>query len=327
MKKVLLVMFLSCLFLTGCNKYNQKNIINEMNDKIKDGYKLKGNLSVVNNDETYNYLVEVSYKKNNYYKVILKNEFNNQTQVILRNNDGVYVLTPALNKSFRFQSDWPYNNSQIYLLDMLVNDIKNDKKATIKTTKDNIIVETKVNYPNNTNLIKQKAIFNKKLNIKEITVYDKNKVQQMKMTFDKVTYKPKFSKNEFSVDSVINNEKTSTVETGSLEDVVYPLFLPTGTKLTKEERIKKQNGERVIMNYDGEKSFLLVEETAEAFNEFTIIPTSGEPLPLMDTLGIITSNSLAWTSAGIDYYLVSDVMDKEEMIEIAQSITGTISVK
>ena len=326
MKKLLLLIFLSCLFITGCNKYNQKNIVNELNNKIKNGYKLTGKLSVVNNDETYDYTVNVTYR-NSYYKVSLKNDFNNQTQIILKNADGVYVLTPALNKSFRFQSDWPYNNSQIYLLDMLINDIKKDKKSTIKNNKNSIVIETKVNYPNNNNLKKQKIVLNKNLKLEEVSVYDKNGLQIMNMIFDKVSYSPSISKDEFNIDNVISNEKATTTETSNLEDVIYPLFLPTGTKLTKEERIKKNNGERVIMNYDGEKSFLLVEETTEAFNEFTIIPTSGEPFPLMDTLGVMTDNSLSWTSEGIDYYLGSDVMDKEEMVEIAQSITGTISVK
>lgn len=326
MRKILLLVFLSCLLVTGCNNYSQKNIVKEMNNKIANGYKLTGSLSVINNDETYNYLVDVYYKRGNYYKVILKNTLNNQSQIILKNKDGVYVLTPALNKSFRFQSDWPYNNSQIYLLDMLINDVKKDKNPTIKKNKE-ITIETKVNYPNNTSLIKQKIILNRKLKVKEVSVYNKNKVRIMNMKFDKIIYSPKFSKDEFSIDSIASNEKKDVTTTSSLEDVIYPLFLPTGTKLTKEERVKKKNGERVIMNYDGEKSFLLVEETADVFNEFTIIPTSGEPLPLMDTLGIVTNNSLSWTSSGIDYYLVSDVMAKEEMIEIAQSITGTISVK
>ena len=37
-------------------------------------------------------------------------------QIILKNPEGVFVVTPALNKSFKFQSDWPNNTSQIYLL-------------------------------------------------------------------------------------------------------------------------------------------------------------------------------------------------------------------
>ena len=105
------------------------------------------------------------------------------------------------------------------------------------------------------------------------------------------------------------------------------MFLPNGTKLVDEEKIDKSNGQRVIMSYDGEKSFLLVEETAEVFNDFTVVPTSGEPFMLMDTFGVMTDNSISWTSGGVDYYIVSDVMSGEELVEIAQSITGVIAIK
>ena len=95
----------------------------------------------------------------------------------------------------------------------------------------------------------------------------------------------------------------------------------------EENQVNKNNGKRIIMNYDGEKSFLLVEETEDVFNEFTIIPTYGEPCLLMDTFGVASDNSLSWNSGGVDFYLVSDVMDKDEMVEIAQSITGIVSMK
>ncbi len=51
--------------------------------------------------------------------------------MILKNDDGVYVLTPALNKSFKFQSEWPENSSQAYLFESLVKDITEDKSATL----------------------------------------------------------------------------------------------------------------------------------------------------------------------------------------------------
>ena len=57
------------------------------------------------------------------FKVSLINNSTNHEQVILRNDDGVFVLTPSLNKSFKFQSDWPYNNSQIYLLGSIIDDL------------------------------------------------------------------------------------------------------------------------------------------------------------------------------------------------------------
>ena len=77
------------------------------------------------------------------------------------------------------------------------------------------------------------------------------------------------------------------------------------------------------MTFDGEKPFLLVEETANIEEEMTIVPTYGEPYMLIDTVGAMTENSLTWTSGGIEYYIVSDVMNQDELIEVAGSI-GTL---
>ena len=335
MKKIILIVLMFSLLLTGCGRVSQKSVVNDFKKKFdkSSGYQLHGELLVNNNDDTYTYDISVCFKKDDYYKVTLTNTANDHTQVILKNEDGVYVLTPSLNKSFRFQSDWPYNNSQIYLINALVNDMVNDKKLEFQVKDNQYIFKTNVEYPNNSKLVKQKIILNKNLNLKKVIVYDSDGVDAMTMTFDKIKYSPKFSKDEFKIESIIDVGKDdslideTTKETGSLEDVIYPLFVPSGTKLVDEERIKKENGERVIMNYDGEKSFLLVEETADVFREFTIIPSSGEPYPLMDTMGVMTNNSLSWTSGGVEFYLVSDVMSKDEMVEVAQSITGIVSMK
>jgi len=53
----------------------------------------------------------------------------------------------------------------------------------------------------------------------------------------------------------------------------------------------------------------------------------GEPCLLMDTLGVINDNSLYWTSGGVDYYLISDVLNQTELLEVAGSINGIVSMK
>ena len=387
MKRIFIILFICCLLITGCSdtKNIKKNFVNRVDGA--NSYKLNGTLSINNNDDVYNYSVEVGYKKDDYYKVTLRNKANNHVQIILKTDDGVYVLTPSLNKSFKFQSDWPYNNSQIYLLDAISSDIKNDKDSEISKKDNKYFLMTKVNYSNNSRLIKQKLEFDEEFNLSKVIVYDKDGIEVMTMKFDKIKLNCKFSKEYFDVDSIIdsestttesdnknesnttkdsnkdnekntdnktsnntnetnkntinndrnsntnnnntsnNNETNNTKTTGRLDDIVYPLFLPSGTKLVDEERVKKDNGERVIMTYEGEKSFLLVEETMDVFNEFTIIPSSGEPFQLMDTLGVMTNNSLSWSSGTTDYYLVSDVMSKDEMIEVAQSIGNVNSLK
>lgn len=326
MKKIILFLVI-CLLLTGCGKINKNEVVNKFKDKFNksSGYKLNGELMINNNDEVYNYNVEVFYKKKDNYKVILNNTSNNHTQVILKNKNGVYVLTPSLNKSFKFQSDWPYDNSQIYLLDSLIKDIERDKKIDFLNKNDKYIIKTGVKYPNNTKLVYQNLVFSKDLELEKVLVYDKDDEEVMNIKFNKIKYSPKFKKDEFELDSILSDSEVE--ETSSFDDVIYPLFVPEGTKLVNENSIDKDNGKRVIMNYDGEKSFVLVEESASVFSDFTIIPTLGEPLLLQDTLGIITDNSLSWTSGGVDFYLVSDVLSQDEMIEVAESVTGVVSMK
>ena len=118
-------------------------------------------------------------------------------------------------------------------------------------------------------------------------------------------------------DNTNNNEQT----TSTLEDIIYPLYIPTGTVLTSSEKVSKTDGERVIMTFDGEKPFLLVEETSSIEDEFSIIPTYGEPYLLIDTVGALTDSSISWSSNGIDYYLVSDVMSQDELLDIARSVS------
>lgn len=310
-------------FLCGCGKIDDKDVVKELEKNItnKVGYKLEGTLEILNNDEVYVYDISVGHKKDDYYKVVLTNQSNNHSQVILKNYDGVFILTPSLNKSFKFQSDWPYNNSQIYLLDKVLEDINNDAEYKFKKTDKGFEIINKVNYPNNKNLVKEKIVLDDKYNIKKIYVYDADDLICMKMVFDDIDYSPKFSNDYFEIDEIMSTFEIEEVkETSIFEETMYPLFIPDGTKLTNEERIKTDFGERVILTFEGDKSFLLVEETASVEEEFTIIPTFGEPYQLMDTLGVMTDTSLSWTSNGVEYYLISEVMEKDELIEVAQSI-------
>lgn len=332
MKKFIpLVLLIVSIILTGCGKNSEKNIINDIKKKVDklSTYQLDGDLEIVNNDDTYRYKVDVSYKKPDNYKVSLTNTSNNYEQVILKNSDGVYVITPSLNKSFKFQSDWPYNNSQIYLLNSLIDDINSDDEKEFKQNKDNYIITTDVNYPNNKKLIKQRIVFDKKLNLKQVKVIDENNIPMMTLKVDDIDYSPTFSKKFFSVNEVLKSSvsESNTKKTSLLEDTIYPLFLPKGTKLSQEEKVTKDNGSRIIMTFDGDKPFVLVEESANKYDEMTIVPTYGEPFMLMDTVGAMTDNSITWTSGGIEYYIVSDVLSQDELLEVAQSINVLPTMK
>ena len=327
MKKVFLVLLsVCCMFITGCFGNNSNDVLKDIKGKYNNlkKYEITGNLEIVNNDDVYNYDVKAIYQKSDKYYVSLKNKSNNHEQIILKNEEGVYVLTPTLNKSFKFQSDWPYNNSQVYLIQSIIDDILNDEERSLVTDENGHIFTTNVNYPNNRRLVKQTVTFDNKLNLKKVVVMNENDIGQMTMTFATIDLNPEINSDTFNLNKIMgtveNNNNTENKTTSTIEDIIYPLYIPTGTVLTSEEKIAKTDGERVIMTFEGEKPFLLVEETTSIEEEFSIIPTYGEPYLLIDTVGALTDNSVTWSSNGIDYYLVSDVMSQDELLDIARSV-------
>ena len=83
------------LFVTGCSKGGEQDVIKDLDKKLGNAkaYQVQGKLEITNNEDTYHYDVVASFKKDDQYRVSLKNTANNHEQIILKNTEGVYVLT------------------------------------------------------------------------------------------------------------------------------------------------------------------------------------------------------------------------------------------
>lgn len=378
MKKIFFTSLFLCLFLlTGCGKYNEKTIVKDLNKKINQitGYHIEGTMDIYNGEDVYSYDVESSYENDN-YRVSLTNKMNNHEQIILRNADGVYVLTPSLNKSFKFQSNWPENNSQTYILQSILTDINKDENIKLEEKDGKYILKTKIAYSNNKNLVSEKIYMDKKLNFEKIEVFDESGNKQIKMVFDSIDTKATFNNKYFSTsenmktidieendestsdsgkneisdnesnedenltrensneedstnnseeseNSTNDNETTNNSSSSSvLDDTVYPMYLPSGTYLSTEETVSKEDGERVILTFAGESPFILVEETVSKTEEMEIIPVYGEPTILMDTIGALSDTSVNFISNGVEYYIASESLTMQEILEVAESISS-----
>ena len=391
MKRVVLTLVLCGVFLlTGCKSYNERDIVKELENKLNkaNSYFVQGEMEITNNEDIYTYSVEVSFKEKDNYKVVLTNTSNDHTQVILRNSDGVYVVTPSLNKSFKFQSDWPYNNSQVYLLKSLIEDMSNEDGRSFEKNDKGYVFTTKVVYPNNEKLVKQSISLDKKLNIDVVRVLDKDNNTQIKMKYNRIDWNKGFSDDYFDLSSIIDvtearekssvdngnmnsnsnsdsnsdnsvkdsdndrgnlngdnsdtsdnsnmnsnsntntntntnedSSKTETKETASLDDVIYPMYLPSNTYLKGTEKFKTDTGQRLILTFEGDNPFTLVEETVTRSKDHEIIPTYGELELLLDAVAIVNDNSVNWISNGMQYYITSDTLATSSLLEVARSIS------
>lgn len=369
-----------CFLLTGCG-VGKSDPLKEFSKMIEntDSYYLEGKMDIVNNEETYTYDVKVNYKKNDNYLVELNNTLNNHKQIILRNADGVYVITPSLNKSFKFQSDWPYNNSQSYLLGSIVEDLNNDENRVVEEKDGSYVMSSVVNYPNNKKLVKQIVTLDKKYKVKNAEVLDEKNNSQIKMNFSKIDLNAKIDDDLFKLSNYVNetvekntnednnntnasntdsnnnissnnantnsnnninnnsnnntnnndtsnndsndNEEEKTKSTATIDDILYPMYLPSNTYLKNQQKLDKSDGQRLILTFDGDSPFILIEETIAKSDEHIIIPTFGELSTITDTIGVVGDNSINWFSGNMEYYVASDKMDKSELLEVARSIS------
>lgn len=327
MKKVLLTSIAAflCFCLSGCGKTDENSVVKDLAKKIEkaDSYHIKGELEIMNNEDSYLYDVDVSYQKEDQFRVSLKNQTNNHEQIILKNQEGVYVLTPSLNKSFKFQSEWPYNNSQAYLLQTILSDIESDKDRTFKTTADGYLITTKVNYSNSKDLVKQNVYLDKNLNITEVDILNAKNLVEMKMKFNTIDMKANFDKNYFTLKENMEASRIDEVTepVTAIDDIIYPMYMPENTTLNDQETVDLEYGERIILTFDGDKPFMLIEETAKIEDETVTIPVFGEPVMVADTVAALTENSINWFSNGIEYYVVSSALTEEELVDVAKSIS------
>lgn len=94
MKKIFLSLLLcSCFLATGCFGNKNSDVIQDFTNRVEKAkaYHIDGELEIVNNEESYLYDVDVSYKDDDYFRVSLKNKTNDHEQIILKNDTGVYV--------------------------------------------------------------------------------------------------------------------------------------------------------------------------------------------------------------------------------------------
>lgn len=340
-KYLILTALLSIILLCGCGKYDESDAMKDFSKLVSetDNYNLKGSLEILSNEEIFKYKVDVAYRQGDYYKVNLINTSNDHEQIILKNDEGVYVITPSLNKSFKFQSEWPNNSSQAYILATLLQDLENDKERKFKEEKGKFIFTAKVNYPNNRNLVKEIITLDKKMNLKQVIVKNSEGINNIKFVVSEFNKKTNYKKSYFNLNNNVkeevgdetqekNKEPKKEQTTGSLVDnVIYPMYLPNNTKFESEEKVSVDGSQRVILNFEGEKPFTLIEETSTINEEFEVVPVYGELTFLDSSYGVVTNTSVNWSYGGKDYYLVGENLSEKELVQIALSTKAISSNK
>ncbi|WP_433945725.1 DUF4367 domain-containing protein [Paenibacillus sp. SN-8-1] len=207
---VLTMVIAFSMLLAACGTKNSADVVKDLDQVVTkmESYEGTGTMTLHTGEKPQEYRVEVWYQNPSYYRIALTNAQKDVTQIVLRNDQGVYVLTPSLNKSFRFQSDWPENQGQVYLYQTLVRSILNDTSRQFVDDKDSYVFDVAANY-NTQTLVRQKIWLNKKdYAPKQVQVSDSSANVVVEVKFDKFKFDAGFDKKSFDMQQNLKNAST-----------------------------------------------------------------------------------------------------------------------
>ncbi|MBE3595160.1 MAG: outer membrane lipoprotein carrier protein LolA [Candidatus Carbobacillus altaicus] len=316
-------LFTTLLTLGACGTQSPERIVSDLQKKAASlkGYKASGELTIASGETPLNYKVEAWYEAPDKYRIALENETQNLKQIILKNEDGVFVLTPHLKKSFRFQSDWPQGHGQIYLYQSLVEAVVSDTDRTFTKTENGYLFQVKAQYQNRM-LTTQRIWFEAKtLAPKRVEVMDQDDKVLVTLVFHAFTLNPKFNDDDFSQEknmAVGEDLAVPTAEMNLPSTYMEPQYRPDGVTLKGIE--VSPSGKGWLLTYGGAYTYT-VEETLQS--DQMVMAPEGVPVELDGQIGVLTQNgelkTLRFTYAGMDIKIMSQSLPDEEMVRIALS--------
>ena len=327
---LLIVVAVAAVFgLTACGDMSEADVVGKLSSNLEEstGYLASGVMEVESDGQVHTYFVEVAFAQPELYRVTMRNEATGNEQVILKNSDGVFVLTPALNKQFKFQSEWPLTSSQVYLYQSLLMDILNAETTVFEVLEDGYSFVIGAAYHANGDLVEQMMHFERKsLTPTLVEVRDAEGVARMSMQFNTFEWNPDLPEDAFLAEAIMEVAQDVMGEgiipvVNVEEELLYPTYIPEGAQLIDKTAVSTNEGERVIMTFAGEHEFTIIQESARVREVFAPEIVPGEPVMVNGTVGAISENTLTWQRNGVEFFLVSHTLDRDELIAVASSIT------
>ncbi|MGN7455556.1 LolA family protein [Paenibacillus pasadenensis] len=236
MRRISLIAALMACFilvLAGCGKKDAGSVVKELGklQEKTETYQGTGTMTLHTATQPLQYKVDVKFQKPNYYRIALTNEKKDLTQIVLRNDEGVFVLTPSLNKVFRFQSNWPEEQGQVYLYQTLVESILKDNSRQFASDKDSYVFDVMANYQN-ASLARQKIWLSKDdYAPKQVEVSDSNSAVLVDVKFDSFKFNEKLEKSVFDTKANLQSSPAA----GSQPTTAVPEGEPGASKGTETD--------------------------------------------------------------------------------------------
>lgn len=321
-KQILFIFLLFMIFtITGCkNSIKKLEEFPEIVNKLEN-YKVTGKLYSVFPTGTKESLITVYYQKPNMYRVEIDNSTNGDKQIILKNNNDVYVLLPSVNKSFKLKSGWPINSSYPYLLESLAKDYVNDDNKIITKEDNTTTVEMKVKLYDNASISTEKVVFNNDSGLpQEVLLYDDNKNLTSRFVYMNIEQNIKMDQTLFNKDEVMTLAYETFNSIEHKREKTYPTYYPQDSNLNDEKTISEDNERTYIMTFTGTVNYTIIEQEVIKKEQERTSYLEGDIYILGDAVAILNDNMVTFIQGGMEYIVASKEVETNELIKMAYSL-------
>lgn len=315
MKKIFGLILLSLLVLVGCKNKDNIDEVARVTNYLSglSSYSLTSKMTIQRPDKNVSVNVAVDYLSPSYYKVSFKGD---NEQLIIKNDTGVYVITPSLNKEFRFDSNWPLNSSHAYLLEAINKDIKADAKATGSLDGTNIVIECKITHKTNQKLNKMKYTCDASFKPKKTAFLNDKNEECIVVDFDTFTPNSNLGKDNFNEKKYLGaQEEKPSEEQTSL--TLTAGFVVEGSTLASTSK----KDDTTILCYSGESAYTIIVSRVEVTDEVVAIDTYSDVEVLSCGLGFINDNTMKFYNGNYEITIFSNQLTIDDYINVADSIT------
>lgn len=339
-KRILIILVVLALLVFGVVKLisNKTNNISksaqETLEKL-DSYYMEATMDFYKGEETRAYDLKVSYKKTpdvDMFRVSMYDKAIEQEQIIIKNTDGVYVLTPALNQVYKFKGDWPLNGHKPYLYQSMIKTIS--ETSDISKLDDGYLIVSTPDFKNMPSWARQEMKMTKDYKPLWVHIYDNNNDVAVKIGFNKVEFNCQFADNYFAVNDNMSESRENLTSTSSstINDLpLYPVNADVDSSLKEVSNITINGETQVMLTYSGTQNFTVIESAATTYKETTEIEVNGELVDIYGICGYVSCNSninkLYFTYNGISYQIWSNTESVATLIEVASGMEFAKEVK
>ncbi|WP_029422528.1 LolA family protein [Alicyclobacillus macrosporangiidus] len=285
-------------------------------------YQSTAKMTVQMENGSQTYYIETDYDSPEVYKISLGDANKNINQIIVRNGSGMFVVSPTLQKVFRFNGNWAQNQGHIYLYDQILHQLSTSPDVKV-AKKGDVYTFTMPITPENDIVAKQQVDLSvNTLEPKKVVLYDKDNKAVVTIEFTSFKTGVKYQQADFDPQKLASS---GAVKTTTVQDNQFTFVEPQEILGDKQDLSDQLSATDWLLRYTGPYDFTLEEWRPDpgvaGVPGGKLVDLFGVPAVLA---GSANAQRLMWIHNGVQFSLTSDKLSLDQMKQVAISTFGQV---